>query len=251
MALGTITPRFYVTQIRKSSDTIGVPLPPALVERLDNADKLVHAADTMLGSSGDLNSAILDALEAGRDYHDDPAVQRNALDRMVANFQSHGIIDAAHARAMDRRRAALAEYADDVLDDWADAVERHSAALAAAVTGLPTHDLVDTATIIASGLDAVQHWNDAQHAIKVWDAAASGFLAFAAAARVDTENHRHLLFTDADAATLRPALTTARQPDAWTLARHGVPLDLATLRTFAVRVAAHQGDDQDADVVYE
>lgn len=246
-----ITPRFYVTQIRNAAHTIGVPLPPTLTKQLEQADALVHAAETMLGTSGDLNSAILDAIEAGRDYHNDPAVQRTALDRMIANFQSHGVTEAAHARAMQRRRDALTEHADDILQAWADAVEPHSAALAAAAAGLPTHDLADTATIIAAGLDAVQHWNDAQHAIKAWDAAASGFAAFAAAARVNTDNQRHLLFTDADTATVRPALTTARQADAWTLARHGIPLDLATLNTFTARVAAHQDEDQDVGVVYE
>ncbi|GAB3234699.1 hypothetical protein [Mycolicibacterium hippocampi] len=161
-----ITPRFYVTQIRNAAHTIGVPLPPTLTKQLDQADALVHAAETMVGISGDLNSAILDALEAGRDYHNDPAVQRNALDRMIANFQSHGVTEAAQARAMSRRRAALVEHADDILAAWADAIERHSAALAAAAAKLPTHDLADTATIIAAGLDAVQHWNDAQHAIR-------------------------------------------------------------------------------------
>ncbi|WP_162562211.1 hypothetical protein [Mycolicibacterium iranicum] len=112
-----------------------------------------------------------------------------------------------------------------------------------------------TAAIIAAGLDAVQHWNDAQHAIKAWDAAASGLTAFAAAARVNTEQ-RYLVFTDSDAATVQPALTTARQAgashvDAWTLARHGTPLDLATLKTFTARVARHQAEDQDVDVAYQ
>ena len=86
-----ITPRFYVTQIRNAARTIGVPLPPTLTKQLEQADALVHAAETMLGTSGDLNSAILDAIEAARDYHNDPAVQRTALDRMIANFQSHGV----------------------------------------------------------------------------------------------------------------------------------------------------------------
>lgn len=239
-----ITPRFYVTQIRNAANTIGVPLPPALTKQLDQADALVRTAETMVGTSGDLNSAILDALEAGRDYHDDPAVQRTALDRMIANFQSHGVNEAAQARAMQRRRDALTEHADDILGAWADAIEGHSAALAAAAAELPTHDLADTATIIAAGLDAVQHWNDAQHAIKVWDAAASGFTAFAAAARVDT-GQRYLIFTDSDAAAVKHA---GRQVDAWTLACHGVPLNLATLETFAARVAAHQYEDRDVDV---
>lgn len=245
-----ITPRFYVTQIRNAARTIGVPLPPTLTKQLEQADALVHAAETMLGTSGDLNSAILDAIEAGRDYHNDPAVQRTALDRMIANFQSHGVTEAAHARAMQRRRDALTEHADDILKAWADAVERHSAALAAAAAELPTHDLANTATIIAAGLDAVQHWNDAQHAIKVWDAAASGFAAFAGAARVDTEQ-RYLVFTDSDAATVKPAVATGRHVDAWTLACHGIPLNLATLKTFTARVARHQAEDQDVDVAYQ
>ncbi|MHA7650142.1 hypothetical protein ACX9NE_10405 [Mycobacterium sp. ML4] len=218
-----------------------MPLPADLIKQLDQADALVRTAETLRGA-GDLNEAILDALEAGRDYRDDRAVQRAAIDSLVANFQSHGVVEAANVRAMNRRRAALVEHAGDVLTAWQDALEPHSAALAAAAAELPTHDLSNTAAIISAGLDAVQHWRDAQTAIAVWNAAASGFVAFAGAARINAQP-RYLVFTDSDAAAVKPALAGGRQPDAWTLACHGVPLDLPTVDEFRARVERHEADD--------
>jgi hypothetical protein len=238
-----ITARFHANQIRNAARTIGVPLPTALTEKLDQADALVHAAEMLLGGRGDLNSAILDALEAGRDALADPLVQRRALESMLANFQGHSVADAATQRAMDRRRAALVEHADDVLEQWSDAVEQHSAALAAAAAELPTQNLSDTATIIATGLAAVEHWTAAQRAIKVWDAAASGFTAFAAAARVDTDGHRWAIFVVAEVPS------AGRHVDAWSLACQGAPLCLpGSLGEFQERwVAALPADDLGVD----
>ena len=227
------TARLYATQVRNAAHTLDAPLPKALVEKIDQADALARDAETLLSGRGDLNTAILDALEAGRDALADPLVQRCALESMLANIQGHSFSKAATERAMDRRRAALAEHADDVLEQWSDAVEPHSAALAAAATELPTQNLADTAAIIAVGLDAVQHWHNAQRAIKVWDAAAAGFFAFAAAARVDTDGRRWAIFTDTEV----PA--AGRRVDAWSLACHGASLRLpASLRQFQDRVAA-------------
>ncbi|QQW36885.1 aldehyde dehydrogenase [Mycobacterium marinum] len=250
-----ITARFYASQVRKSAETLGVPLPTVLVEQLDHADNLAHTAETMLNQGGDLNAAVLDAIEAGRDFHTDKAVQRLALERMLAN-QGHGIADAARQRSLHQKRTALVEHADVVLDEWAAALEPHTAALAAAVAALPVDNLDDVGNVITRGPDAVQQWSNAQRAITMWSAAVQGFTAFADAARIDYSEHRAQILTDAGAAALAHPWRTARLEgarhiDAWTLARHGVPLELATLDEFTARIARYEaaaGEDEFADV---
>lgn len=237
-----LTARFYASQVRKTAEKLGVPLPAALVEQLDHADHLTHTAETMLGGAGDLNEAVLDAIEAGRDFHTDKTVQRRVLERMLAN-QGHGIADAARQRSLEQKRAALVEHADDVLDEWDAALEPHTAALTAAVAALRVHDLDNVQGVITQGTDAVQHWTNAKRSLAMWSAAVQGFAGFADAARVDYSEHQAQILTDADAAALAPAWQTARsestrQLDAWILARHGVPLSLASIAEFRTRTAA-------------
>ncbi|BBX02270.1 hypothetical protein BST36_29125 [Mycolicibacterium moriokaense] len=251
-----LTPRYYASQVRKTAETLGVPLPTALVEQLDHADQLVHTAETMLRGAGDLNDAVLDAVEAGRDFRTDKAVQRLALERMLAN-QGHGIGDAARQRSMRQKRAALVEHADAVLDEWDAALEPHTAALTAAVAALPVDNLDNVQAVITRGPDAVQHWTNARRSIAMWTAATQGFAAFADAARIDHRENPAQVLTDAAAATLEPARQTARlegspHVDAWILARHGIPLSLPTITEFHTRVAtfdahwetAEQFDDE-------
>lgn len=234
-----LTPRLFASQVRKASVTLAVPLPAGLVERLDHADTLADTAASALNQGGDLNEAVLDAIEAGRAIHTDKAVQRFALERMLAN-QGHGLAEAGRRRSMQQKRAALVDYADVVLDEWDAALEPHTAALEAAVAALPVHNLDNVQDVITLGPDAVQHWTNAKRSIAMWSAAINGFTAFAAAAHVDYNGHRAQILTDADAATLEPARQTARlegsrDVDAWILARHGIPLSLTTISEFHTR----------------
>ncbi len=247
-----LTARFYASQVRKAAENLGVPLPTALVEQLDHADRLTHTAETMLGQGGDLNDAVLDALESGRDFHTDKAVQRLALERMLAN-QGHGIADAARQRSMQYKRAALVEHADAVLDEWAEALEPHAAAITAAAAALPVDNLDNVQDVITRGSAAVEHWTLAQRAVSVWAAAVQGFAAFADAAHIDYSEHKAQILTAADATTLAPAWQTARLEnvrhlDAWILARHNIPLELASLGEFTARAAAFDADRHADDV---
>ncbi|KMO82300.1 hypothetical protein [Mycolicibacterium chlorophenolicum] len=244
------TPRLYASQVRKGAETLGVPLPPALVEQLDHADNLTHTAETMLRGAGDLNEAVLDAIEAGRAFHTDKAVQRLVIERMLAN-QGHGIADAARRRSMQQQRATLVEFADVVLDEWADALSEHSAALTIAATELGVDNLDDVRSVITRGPAAVQQWSDAQRATTMWAAAVQGFTGFADAARIDYSGHKALIFADADAAGLTAVRQTARRLDAWNLARHGLPLELATLDEFRARVERHEGAADDYEQEFE
>jgi hypothetical protein len=250
-----LTPRLFASQVRKAAETLAVPLPMALLEQLDHADKLADTAETALNQGGDLNEAVLDAFEAGRDFRTDKAVQQLAIARMIAN-QGHGLAEAGRRRSMQQKRTALVEHADIVLDDWDAALEPHTAALEAAVAALPVHNLNHVQDIITRGPDAVQHWTNAKKSIAMWSAAINGFTAFAAAAHIDYNGHRAQILTDADAATLEPVRQTARlegasHADAWILARHGIPLSLATITEFHARTTTFDTDWQTEEHVDE
>lgn len=235
-----LTARFYASQVRKAAETLGVPLPAALVEQLDHADRLTHTAETMLNHGGDLNEAVLDAIEAGRDFHTDKTVRRLALERMLAN-QGHGIADAARQRSLQQKRAALTAHADVVLGEWAAALEPHTAALTAAAAALPVDNLEDVQDVIARGPDVVQHWSNAKKSVTAWSAAVQGFTALADATGIDYTDHRPLILTDADPLAWQAArIEGVPHIDAWTLARNGLALTLATLRQFAARVTRYE-----------
>lgn len=87
----------------------------------------------------------------------------------------------------------------------------------------------------------------------MWSAASQGFTAFADAAHIDYREHKAQILTDADAALLEPARQTARlegssHVDAWILARHGIPLCLATITEFHIRTMALDAREQVEDV---
>lgn len=131
--------------VTKAADTLGVPLPAGYVEQAAQAQAFADAAAQIGASAGDLNAAVLDAIEQGRDYHSDKTIQRLALDRQLAG----GIDEAARSRVDQLLATALADWADDILEGWADALTPHAAALVAAAQAKLNLDAADAA--IAKG----------------------------------------------------------------------------------------------------
>ena len=72
--------------------------------------------------------------------------------------------------------------------------------------------------------------------------ATDGFRGLASAARITVDKRSPHILTSADIATIGQAEATAmregKQVDAWILARHAVPLRLATLGEYMERVAS-------------
>jgi hypothetical protein len=243
----SVTTRALAQLVTQAARTLGVPPPAAFTEQLDAANQLVTAAHNIHGADK-LRAAVLAALAEGRDYHADKEIGRLLLDAVLSDQLEIGI--AARDRSVVDIEAALFEHADALLTGWADALEPHSQALAAAAAALPNPNLDDYQAVVARGPKAMQHWAAAQEAVKQWKAATDGFRGLASAARITVDKRSPHILTAADIATIGQAQATAmregKQVDAWILARHAVPPRLPTLGEYMERVAMHEQQRQAA-----
>lgn len=239
--------RAYAHLVTRTAHTLGVPLPAAFTAQLDAANKLIETAEAIPGPA-QLQAAVLNALATGRDYHTDKEVGRLLIDGVLVSQLN--IVGAARQRAESDYEDALVEHADTILTGWSDALEPHAKALAAAADTLPTTNLDDTQTIISRGAVAMHHWAAAQEAIKAFRTATEGFMALAMTNRITVTKRNPLILTAADHAALGEAEATAMRDgvpiDAWLLARHTVPLRLATLSEFMQRTASRDQQRREA-----
>lgn len=240
-----ITLRASLLVVTKSADTLEVPLPAGYVAELDKARSIVAAAAEQFHtvSADQLNFAVLNAIEAGRDHHADKVVQRLTIDRSLA---AGGIEIAARQRGDEITQAALTNYADAILTTWADALAPHSEALAAAADALPSHNLRDMGQVATLDVQGMQHLSNAQIAVKMWAAAVQGFGALANAAGINHRGHTRPLILTPDiaipafAAIRDDAIRNRAEVTPWQLAQHGIPTELATITSYAERVARYE-----------
>ncbi|MFN3002343.1 aldehyde dehydrogenase [Mycolicibacterium wolinskyi] len=230
--------------VTNAADTLHVALPPAYVEQFAEAEAFIEASNQTVCQKESLHRAVLDAVQAGRDYHADPVIRVMALN---AQLTEGNILAAARSRAEQLKLAALSDHAGDILDGWAGALDEHSAKLAAAAgAGV---NLNDAAGAVARGGAMMTHLHNAQVAVKAWTAAANGFYALAAVAGVRINADPVIVLTPARLADLAPAFELARDERArevgvWVLARCGLPLRLANLDEFKERAAQMKADAQ-------
>ncbi|WP_163751518.1 aldehyde dehydrogenase [Mycolicibacterium helvum] len=235
----------HAMTVTRTAETLGIPLPTGYVEQIAEVDAFTAAVAQIAVTTDQLHEAVLDAIADGRDYHADETVQRLALDRSLTaqNISAHR----AQTRADQMRRAALADWADEILEDWADALGPHSAALVDAAADANLSDLTDTAAAVAKGGDTMDKLHHAQVAVKAWTAAVNGFFSLASISSVGYNGDASVaIYTPARHSDLAPAFALADKSrtdvDAWTLARCGIPLDLATLGDFMSRAATFNAD---------
>ncbi|MBX7449411.1 aldehyde dehydrogenase [Mycolicibacterium sp. 3033] len=231
--------------VTNDADTLHVALPPAYVEQFAEAEAFTEAAKQTVCQKGTLHRVVLDAIQEGRDYLSDRGIQAMALN---AQLTDGNILAAARSRAEQLVSAALRDHADDILDGWADALDEHSAKLAAAAeAGV---NLNDAAGAVARGGAIMTHRHNAQVAIRAWNTATNGFYALAEVAQVRANADSATVVTPARLPELAPAYELAREErarevGAWILARCGLPLRLATLGEFKERAAQLKQDAQD------
>lgn len=243
-----ISARTHAQNVAKAADVLGVPLPAAYAKQVDQAQAFSDAANRIGVTTGDLHGAVFAAIEAGRDYHDDPDVTRLLLDRVLS---TQNVGESARRRGDELLAAALADHGDDILEGWADALDEHSDALSAAAEVVPGPDLADGRAAGVKGGEVLRHWATARSALEAWQAAERGWFALATVAGIRYSGHGPLIFTSARKADLEPAYQLARNErtdvDAWLLARRGIPLRLATIGEFMSRVAQYHADKADED----
>lgn len=246
--LHLISNRAHARTVTRTAEILGIPLPTDYLEQVAEIEALTAAVGQITVTTEQLHKAVLDAIENGVDYSTDKTVQRLALDRSLT---AGNIGAAARARSDQMLAKALTDWADEILEDWADALEPQSAALvAAADAGLS--NLTETAGVVAKGGDNMGKLHQAQSAMNAWTAAVNGFCSLAVVSSVHcTGNVSVAIETPASLADLKPAFTLAQNErvdvDAWTLARCGIPLRLATLAQFMCRAAQFNADCQSED----
>lgn len=238
-----ISARTRAQTITNTAATLGVPLPAAYLEQVDDAEAFTEAANQTVCKTEHLHRVVLDAIEEGRDYYADPKIQRMALNTQLT---SSNILAAARSRSEQLVLAALRDHADDMLDGWADALDKHSTHLVAAAEA--RLNLKDATGAVARGGAIMTHLHNAQIAVKAWTAAERGFHALAAVAGVSINVTGTVALTPARLAELAPAYEMAREArtdvDAWVLARCGISLRLATLDEFTRRAAQLKADTE-------
>lgn len=239
-----ITLRSTLTVVTKTAETLGVPLPAAYIAELDRARAIVAGADRFRETSASqLNSAVLDAIEAGRDVHTDKTVQRMMFDR---NLTAGGIEMDADQRRKEISHAALLDYADDILASWAEFLKPHAEALANAAEALPGHNLANTDQVATLTVEGMKHLSNAQIAVKLWAAAERGFIALVQTAGRRFSSHTRPLSITPDIGILEfasirdEAARDRTEVTPWLLAQHGIPVELATITGFAERVANYE-----------
>ncbi|OBK75438.1 hypothetical protein [Mycobacterium sp. 1164985.4] len=245
-----ITLRSTLIVVTKAAETLGVSLPAGYIAELDKARAIVAGAERFRETSASqLNSAVLDAIEAGRDVHTDTIVQRMMFAR---NLVAGGIEIDADQRRKEIAHAALLDYADDILASWAEFLKPHAQALADAAEALPSHDLANTEQVTTLTVEGMKHLSNAQIAVKLWAAAIQGFGVLVKTAGPPFHNHTRPLSITPDIgilefATIRDEAVRERtEVTPWLLAQHGIPLELATITGFAERLANYERQRQAA-----
>ncbi|MGE2689985.1 hypothetical protein [Mycolicibacterium pulveris] len=239
-----ITLRSTLIVVIKTADTLGVSLPAGYIAELDKARAIVAGADRFRETSASqLNSAVLDAIEAGRDVHTDTIVQRMMFAR---NLVAGGIEIDADQRRKEISHAALLDYADDILASWAEFLKPHAQALADAAEALPSHDLANTEQVTTLTVEGMKHLSNAQIAVKLWAAAIQGFGVLVKTAGPPFNDHTRPLSITPDIGILEfasirdEAVRERTEVTPWLLAQHGIPVELATITGFAERIANYE-----------
>lgn len=235
-----VTASAHARHLQSVAKKLDCDLPAPFLAALDTARQLIDTTDKLGGESGAINARAVTLLLDGKNPVVDPELQRLITARALAEG---GIRYAGAERAADLITDAINTHADTILAAWSAELAEDYAALDRAGDKLSATTNLDTAEPLAmkrAGHLAV--WSEALTAADRVRIAAEGFQAIAAALHLQYQpEHQPLALTaaplgDVEAAQ-RLAASEGRDPDAWTLARVGAPLALATVAEFMERIA--------------
>lgn len=212
------------------SRKLGVEIPKALAEALDEAATL--RTREVIPATPSVPEAVAQAVLAGRDPLTSKEVQRAALALTLSQLNlEHRLREYADERAA----AALREHADAVIDTWRPTVERIDQAFANFRALVPGVDPL--AEHLPTGLPtkALTPWGEAKEAAALLEQIVKGWQAIASVgtANIRESRHRLLIVADCTPEQMTELGTRAKPQD---VARFDLPLDLASVQTFAERV---------------
>lgn len=235
--------------IETTAKKLGVPLPAKFVDAMATARKLVRDTEALEGATGNLNDRVIHVLLEGQDPGADPEVQNLIAQRVLGDS---GIRHAGVEYASDLISAAIAENSEATLTAWAKAVAPDCAKLTEAAHRLDDRVLIEAQAHELKRRGLIDIWSEALGAADRINNAHTGFKAIITAIHVQHQReHRALaLIPDADIDTIAEA-NTQNDLDAWTIARLGHPLRLATVSEFVAAIgnytAAKQARQRDLE----
>ncbi|UUO03856.1 hypothetical protein M4D79_14140 [Mycolicibacterium novocastrense] len=236
----------HATLIRTTARKLGASLPEAFEQAITDAQALREATQRIEGNAAAVNQRIINCLRDGQDWRTDKQVQALMFERVAA---ANGIRQAGEEAATDSVAQAIAEHADTIIASWADALSQAATTLTDAAQRLDIDDLdpreVDMQLLSRKNLVPV--WAEANSAAERFTTALNGWRAIATATQLPRQRqHEPLILTDAALSVIDGTRTGNRnEATAWSLARAGAKLHLATLNDYTLRVSRYTAEQQE------
>ena len=222
------SPRVTTGTIDATCAELSTPKPKGYTERLAQAELINTnlAKFSTAGTAGELISTVFDELAAGRHPADSEAVRRLALMTQLQGYELHRT---AEDRAKGITAAAVAEFADHFVADWAKATEADGEILLAVAHTETFADVTNLADMHPSQLVKPadhQAWISASVAERRLNAAASGVTSLLASVALRYRPELRVLIMQPDLTLdeldeIKRDLLPGQKADAWHVARVG------------------------------
>lgn len=222
------SPRVTTGTIDSTCAELGTPKPKGYTERLAQAELIQQnlAKFSTAGTAGELLDATFAAIADNRHPGDDETVRRLAVMVQLQNYELHRTAD---DRAKGITGAAVAEYADHFVADWAKATDADGEILLAAAHTETFADVTNLADMHPSQLvKPADHktWVAAAVAERRLNAAASGVNGLIASSALGYRPELRVLImapelTLDELDEIKRDLLPGQKADAWHVARVG------------------------------
>lgn len=221
-----------LTILQQSLKHLDIPFPAAVLAAVDQAAKAdAAAANIAPPPHGVLGAKVAAVLLAGDDPAADKEVQRLSTLVDIAPMAAANVKAWGQARIVD----ALAEAADDLLETFRLASVTAGEALSEAFVLVGDTELNDAPAFLHRGPEGATAWANANAAVGHLNNLTQAWTALADLAGFASHGGRPvLLLADLDANQFDQVGRTAT---AWTLARSGITIELATRATLPERIA--------------
>ena len=209
---------------------------PKIAAAYARAVKISEAAKSLSVPQDALAIAVFAALEAGRDPGADEEVRRVLALNAVAN---PGITTAVDAQAFETFRGVCRTSSATVIKALRVPFDAAAVTLAGAHALIGDVPLEDTATIVARGGAAADAWARATGAVRVIDAALTGWQALGTITGTSSSDRRYrvLRLAEVDYSTWVDRELEGSKMKVWDVVRAGLTLSLPTVTEYRERVA--------------
>jgi hypothetical protein len=236
------TARSSAEAVRKTSATLGVPLPKPVAAAYRTYNRVTEGTGRIGPKAGALPAAIARCLAAGDDPAADDEVQRLVTAAALVTGTTPSQVT---THALDELAGVLRTHAGALVTGWSAAFDRARTVLQEAADRLGDVSLTDTEAIVRTGGDAAAQWAAATDALRLVDTIRGAWSALRSlthtpsaltASGVRYQDPRWLALAIADIPAEQ--FQDKTKPDAWRFVLDGYELRLANFDTFDQAVEA-------------